>query len=479
MENLKKNVIYQTAYQVLITLLPIVTAPYIARILGADGLGIYSYTYSIVTYFVLVARLGIQVYGNRAIAIVRDDQTKLNQTFSDLLFIHVVVSLIVILIYFGYILLARANYKNIFIIQSLYIIGELLEVNWLFFGLEKFRLTVTRNSVIKLLTVIAVFSLVREKEDVWKYCLIMAAGMALSDIVVWIFVPKYVSLVKPNIKNAVRHLKPLISFFIPAIAVSLYKVMDKIMLGAMTNTAQVGFYENSEKIINMMLGFVTAIGTVMMPRMSNLIARGDKKEGQKLVDNSMKIISVASLGICFGIIGVSTVFAPVFFGEEFRSCNVLMSGLAVSIPFTAFANVLRTQYLIPNHKDTAYQTSVITGAAVNLVVNYLLIRTLLAGGAVIGTIVAEATVCIIQAIYSRNALPIKRYIKSSIPYIAIGLLMSILVYYIGEVLGSGVITLVLQVSAGVIVYGGLTLVYMYIKKDELLYALIGKVVRKR
>lgn len=467
MSSIKKNVIYQMAYQLLTVIIPLITSPYIARILGANGIGIYSYTYSVVSYFVLFAKLGIHVYGNRTIAMVRDNPEKLNQTFSDLLLVHLGTSIIALCAYGGYLLIWKPEYRGIVIIQSLYVVAEMLEINWLYFGLEKFKITVMRNTVIKVLTLIFIFLFVKSADDVWKYCAILAVGVVLSEISVWVFLPRYVKIVKPNWKNAVKHIIPLVSFFIPSVAVSLYKVMDKIMLGVMTNTVQVGYYENSEKIILVVLGFITAVGNVMMPRMSNLAAQGEEEKGRKLIENSMQIVMIASMAMVGGIIGVADVFAPVFWGREFEVCDIYIIGLAFSMPFTAFADVIRTQFLIPKKKDKQFQISVIGGAFVNLFANFLLIPRLQAFGAVLSTIMAEGVVCLIQGIYVSKYLPLVNYLKKILPYTLLAMGMSFVVHFIGNLMGKNSGTLIVQILIGGAIYLGLTGVYLYITHDKL------------
>ena len=290
MESIRKNFFYQSAYQILTIVLPLLTSPYLARVIGAEGVGIYSYTYAIVNYFVISARLGLHNYGNRCIATVRDDRAKLSQTFCDLYCLHVVVSAVAIIAYIGFIFLYGEEYKKIFIIQGLYLIAQLLDINWFFFGIEKFKITVTRNMFIKLLTVASVFAFVREKQDFIKYIFILAFGSALSESIVWIFVGNYIEFVKPSLRACRKHFFPMAVFFIPSVAVSIYKMMDKIMLGVISNTVQVGLYENSEKIVNICMGFVTALGTVMLPRMTNLMATGRMDESKGAIEKSAKIV---------------------------------------------------------------------------------------------------------------------------------------------------------------------------------------------
>ncbi len=183
--------------------------------------------------------------------------------------------------------------------------------------------------------------------------------------------------------------------------------------------------------------------------------------------------------MAFGIIGVSNVFPTVFFGAEFAPCNVLLCGLALSILFTAFANVLRTQYLIPRHYDKVYVISLLSGAVVNIIVNYLLIPHLHAMGAVIGTICAEALVCIIQTAVVWKHIPVLSYINQAVPYVVSGLVMSGAVYLLGLCLGQSITTLIIQVISGVIIYVVLAFVYLKLSHDEIVNILLNKIKRKK
>lgn len=466
-ENVKINFIYQLAYQILTVLLPMLTSPYIARVLGADGLGVYSYTYSIVSYFVMIAKLGLHNYGNRCVASVRDDEEKLNQTFSDLYSLHAIISIITMAAYSIYVVVLGGEYKTIFIIQGFYLIGQLLDINWFYFGIEKFKLTVTRNTVIKIFTVAAVFLFVKTKDDVWKYVLILAAGSAISESLVWLFVRRYVKFVKPNMQSYKHHIAPMAVLFIPSIAVSVYKVMDKIMLGSMSSTFEVGLYENAEKIINICLGFVTALGTVMLPRMSNLVANGHIKESKQMVQKSAHFILILSYAMCFGLVGISRVFPTVFWGEEFEPCGMLLIGLAISLPFTAIANVARTQILIPQHRDKEFVIAVCVGAAVNFIVNFICIPKWNALGAVVGTICAEVIVCLIQLVSIQREVPIWRYIAQSTPFVIFGIIMAGVVVVVGNYIGIRITSLVAQVIIGGAVYCSISLAYMVVHHDEL------------
>ena len=226
MTSIKKNFIYNMLYQILIMILPLITAPYLARVIGATGTGLYSYSYSIANYFVLFAMLGINNYGNRKIAQVRDDKQKLSRAFWTIYTMQFIMSLLVVFIYIMYIILFVKENQMLFIIQTFYVLSSCFDINWFFFGIEKFKLTVTRNTVIKVISVISIFLLVKTEEDLWIYTMIMALTILLTQLSIWPFLRKYVDLVKPKKEEVIKTLKPCIILFIPVIAVSIYRIMD-------------------------------------------------------------------------------------------------------------------------------------------------------------------------------------------------------------------------------------------------------------
>lgn len=212
MVSVKKNFIYQVAYQILAIIMPLITAPYVSRVIGASGVGIYSYTYSIASYFALFAKLGIHVYGVRAIASVRDNPEELNQEFSNIYTIHAIFAAIVLAVYCVYAAVLPSEYKIIVWIQIFYVVAEFLDINWFYFGIEQFKITVIRNSIVKIATMAAIFAFVKNADDVWKYCTIMALGSATSQSIVWFFLPRFVKFKKPQLSTYKKHLPKMIGF---------------------------------------------------------------------------------------------------------------------------------------------------------------------------------------------------------------------------------------------------------------------------
>ncbi|MFQ7823131.1 oligosaccharide flippase family protein [Clostridium sp.] len=472
--SIKKNFIYNFSYQILTMILPLITTPYIARVIGPEGVGVQSYTLSIANYFVLFAMLGINNHGNRSIAMVRGNKEKLNKTFISIYFVQFTMSILMILIYLIYIIFIAKENKVIFIIQAIYIISALLDINWFFFGMEQFKLTVVRNIVIKLASVVSIFIFVRNSNDLYLYSLILALGTLISQCILWKYLNKYISFVKVSKEEILVQVKPILILFIPVIAVSIYKIMDKIMLGSMSSMTQVGFFENSEKIMNIPLGVITALGTVMLPKMSNLYAIGNEKEGNKYIGLSLEFVMFISVGAMFGLIGVSPILIPIFLGDKFIECINIVSIMSITIVFLAWANVVRTQYLIPKKKDKIYIISTIIGAIINLLMNLLLIKKYGAVGATIGTIFAESSVCIYQSIMVRKELNMSLYLKKVLFYMAPGIIMCVVIRILGNTLGVSILTGSIQIIVGGTIYVVLSLIYMILIKNEIMINTIKK-----
>lgn len=472
--SVKKNFAYNISYQILIMILPLITTPYISRVIGAEGVGLQSYTFSIVNYFMIFIRLGINNHGNRSIAISRDSKDECSKVFINIYSVQLFMAILMSIIYVAYVMCYASEYKVLFIIQYIYILSAMLDINWFFFGLEKFKLTVTRNTIIKIISVMSIFIFVKNQNDLYKYSFILAIGQFISQLILWPFLLKEINLKKPSLDGVKEHIKPILTLFIPVIAISIYNLMDKIMIGSISNMAQLGLYENSEKIIAIPVCIITALGTVMLPKMSNLQSKGNNKESKKYISLSMNFAMLVSIGSVFGLMGVSPNLIPIFLGEEFKDAIDLVSILSIAVLFLSWANVIRTQFLIPNKRDKVFVKSTIYGAIVNLTCNLLLISRFGAMGAAVGTVLSEAIVALYQTLSVRKELDIRGYISKALLYIIPGMVMYFVVSYIGARFSSSVITLVIQVGMGLITYLSIVLIIMGITKDKLLMNIINK-----
>lgn len=471
----KANFLYSMLYQVTLMVLPLITMPYVSRVLGAEGIGTYSYTYSIAQYFLLFGMLGVENYGNRSIAKVRDNQDKRNKVFSSIYTLQLLIATISVIAYLVYVILIDHTNRVYALIQMFYVLTGMLDINWLFFGMEDFKLAVTRKMIIKIVNVICIFIFVRTKSDLWKYLLVLSLGYFIAQSSMWIFANRYVNFHFVKMANARVHLKDFIILFIPMIATSIYRMMDKVMLGVISSMEQVGFYENSEKLISVCLCVISAFGAVMMPRMSNMFAKGKSEECKDLLIRSMEIAIFFGNAIAFGIAAVASDFIPIFYGDGYEECIHITIMLASTVIFITWACIVRTLYLIPAEKNKIYIKSVFLGVIVNVIVNMILIPNYESVGAAVATIAAEISVAVFQTVSMKNELNVFLCLKKSMPFVIFGIIMYVVVLILPFDVNGSVFLLLTEIVVGAFTYLLLSSVYFYVTKNKLLYDILGKI----
>lgn len=466
MKQVNKNFIYNIIYQIFIYLIPLISVPYISRVLGVNNVGIYSYTYSIVYYFMLAAMLGINNYGSRTIAKCKEDKKKRSYEFCSIYTLQILLCILMLILYISGIFIFSNQYKIILLIQTIFLISVIFDINWFFFGIEKFKLTISRNVIIKLISLILIFIFVKHDTDLWKYTLIMAGSTLLSQLYLWMYIRKYIEPIKIKFKDIFKHLKKCIVLFVPVIAYSIYRVMDKTMIGSIASTTELGFYENAEKIINIPGSFITALGTVMLPYMSKNHDEDEDKFNKKLY-NSFKLCLCFIVPMVFGLLAVGDTFSSLFFGPEFYKSGNIIRILSIGVLFTSIANVIRTNYLIPKEKDKIYVTSTILGAIFNLILNCIFIPRYGAYGACIGTLTAEFIVMFYQIIMVRKNIPLLDLIKLLISYLVKGLVIFIILIIISLLIKNELILLITQVIVAIIIY-------FMMNYDYIIYDFLGR-----
>lgn len=462
MTSIKKNFLYNAFYQVLTLILPLITTPYISRVMGAERVGVYSYAYSIAYYFGMFILLGTNNYGNRTIASVRDDKKILSKTFWSIYAMQLFLGLFVSTVYLMYVFVI-AEEQMMALLQIIYLISVALDISWFFFGIEQFKLTVTRNTIIKILTVVAMLLFVKSIDDLYIYALIMVGSSLISQIFLWIFLKDYVIFQKITLCDIKKHIIPNLILFIPVIAISLYALMGKIILGNMSSMIEVGYFESANKLTVIPTMAVTALGTVMLPRISNMVSHGQHEETQKYLEKSLIISVFLSSSMALGISAVSKEFVPLFYGEGFDKCKILIPILVLSSIFVSWANVIRTQYLIPYKKDKIYIQSVFLGAIINIILNILLIPTLQSIGAAIASLSAEIIVSVFQTFKVRKELHIRSYLKKSIPFLITGFIMYAIVIQV-PFINNAIVTIIIKVLIGGVIYISLSYILLRIEK---------------
>ena len=473
-KSITKNYIYNLIYQVVVLILPLITAPYISRVLGAENIGIYSYTISIVTYFILFGSLGIAIYGQREIAYLQGKPGEYSKTFWEIVILRfITISISMIIFYFTFV--QNGQYAVYYRILLLELFATCLDISWFFQGLEEFKKTVVRNTIVKIISIVCIFTFVKTSNDLFKYFIIYVGSTIIGNVSLWLYLPRYLKRIDAKRLNVFRHLKATFVLFIPQIAVQIYTVLDKVMIGTIiVDKSEVGFYEQSQKIIKMLLTIVTSLGTVMVPRMANTFINGDNKKIQEYLKRSFNYVFFISIPMIFGVIAIADNFVPLFFGEGYEKVIILMSVISPILLIIGLSNVIGTQYLLPTKRQKEYTISVIIGAIVNFCINMILIKKYGALGASIGTVLAEMVVTIIQFIFVRKDINLIRIIRLSLKYIFAGFVMFIICLLIKEVIKNSLICIIVQVISGIIVY----VMCLILLKDKFVLNIINKVKNK-
>ncbi len=464
-----RNIIYQMIYQIVTVLSPLIVTPYLSRTLGPSGIGKYSYAYSIAYYFVLFAGLGITSHGSRKIAEAKNNEEELNRTFSNLFWIHLFISLAVTIIYFIAVC-AGMNKENstLSFIMTFYVLSAAVDVKWFFYGIENFKITVLRSIIIRVLYIVLIFIFVNSKADTWRYTFIMAfVAFFLAEGSLFILLPKYVKLLRPNFKGMIKEIAPLFILFIPSVANLLLRHFDKIMLGMMSTYEQLGMYENTDKVFTILSTTITAASDVILPRISNLLASKNEEKAEHIFNLALRISIIVSCAFAFGLMAIAKEFVPVFFGNEFLGCISLLSWIAPTIIMTAFSVTIRKQYLIPRYKEKVYTIATCTGLAVNIVANYFMIPNYGAMGAVYGTLIAEFVVIICQFLMIHKEMNYLPYVKDLLVFISIGIIMLVVVRLVSNFPINIYGLLLVEISAGALIYLILTLIYLAKTNDEI------------
>lgn len=448
-----KNFLYNVSYQLLVIILPLITVPYVSNILGAEGIGDYAFTYANMQYFVIFGMVGITLYGNRQIAYVRDNKEKLRNTFFSIYTLQLITTTISFILYLIFVLVFNnGDYKWLYIVQGINIIASMTDISWLFMGLEQFKKTVVRNTIVKLASLASIFIFVKSSNHTVIYTLILALSALVGNLTFWLYVPKAIGFKSIKISELNLHLKASLALFIPQIAIQIYVLLDRTMLGGITDTVQVGFYENSQKIVKIVLTLATAIGTVMMPKIANTVASGDMKKVKYYIKNSFFFVSALSIPLMFGLMGVAPELSPWFFGNNFAGIEKLIIISSLIILAISWSNVLGMQLLVPLNKTKEFTISVTSGAIINFVLNLVLIKNFGATGACISTIIAEFTVTSVQFYLLKDFIKAEELIKPVLLFIPASIVMYIFVRIIGNSMGAGILTNIVQGMVGVITY---------------------------
>lgn len=447
-----KNYLYNAGYQILLMFAPLITTPYISRVLGAHAYGINTYTNGWVTFFYLMGQMGITLYGNREVAYHRDDKYRRSKTFWGVESLQLGTITIAMLAYLAAVFLFSTTFREYYLLQTLWIVAAGLDVSWYFMGMEDFKKTVTRNTVVKLISIALIFIVVRTRADLWKYILLLGVAQVGGNITLWPYLKGSIQWVPMREWHPLKHFYPSLLMFIPTITTQIYLVVNKLMLGRIGEPTALGQFDFADKIVKLVLAVVTATGTVMLPHVANKYANGDIKAVRNSLYNSFDFVSSLSIPMMFGLMAISAKFAPWFLGSEYVDTGKIIFLEAPIIVFIAWSNVTGTQYLMPVNRVKEYTLSVTVGAVVNIIGNLFLIKPYSANGAAIATVISEFSVTAVQLFFIRTTIERRRLFKDLWRYLLSGLIMYFVVLRLDEIMNMTIINLAVQVIVGAVVY---------------------------
>lgn len=451
--NVKRNIAYDTFYRILTNVTPFITAPYVARVIGAEGIGIQSYTQAIQAYFIMFATLGTSYYGAREIAYHKDDEDACSKVFWEIEILSVITTAICFLLWIP-LVITSAEYGRFYLVLSLGIIGTALDISWFYTGLEKFKAIVIRNTVVKIAEVILLFLLVKGPDDLIIYIAISAVTSFLCIVSYWIGLGKLVKKVPFGELRIGRHFKGTLIFFLPSVASSIYLMLDKPLISWITkDNAEVGYYQQASKFIEVLKSLVfVSINYVVGVRMSSLYAHGEFDEMKEQFNHSMNYILLMGFGCSFGLSAIASNLIPVFYGSGYEEVVPLIYLFSPVVVIIGVSNCLETQYFTPCGRRAESIRYLVAGAVTNLTLNLILIPHLKAFGATVATVTAELVITVLYIVNSRKMISFSSLLKMSWKKFLSGLLMFILVMQIGKLNLNDIICLCVQVCSGVIAY---------------------------
>ena len=490
----KKNYVYNMIYQVFALIVPLVVTPFVSRVLGSDGIGEYAFTYSLTSYFVLFGAFGFGYYAQREIARFQNNKYEQTKVFWEIFLCRIFTILVSLIINNIFVLSGLyKEYKLLMIIFNINIIATMLDIAYLYQGNEEFKIIAIVNVIAKAIGVAVMFIFVRIESHVWIYTMCNCIILLGSNLMLWFLLPKMLTKVNPKELKVFRHFIPSLRLFIPTIAVSVYTMLDRTLIGLMVTgettktlsdgTTEVvknadiqnGYYEQSEKIVKMALTVLTSLGTVMIPKNSFFFKTGELERVKTNIIGAIKFVFILGFPIMFGLMATAMNFSPWFFGPGYDSVPMIIMIFSPLILAIGLNNVFGIQYLLPAGKDNIYALSVLIGAVVNLALNLAMIPFLGAVGAAIASVIAETLILVFQMIYLRKVFNYKQLILPFVKYLLLGGIMFTVVFLLNYyVFKPSIINSLILVAIGVSIY----FVLLLIVRDPIVFGFLKRIAAR-
>ncbi|ANZ99220.1 hypothetical protein CKN82_00675 [Carnobacterium divergens] len=468
------NYLYSLIYQLLITIIPIITLPYTSRVLGDKMIGIDASVMAYVQIFAIFCILNVANYGSRAIATTKTKE-QTSQVFWNIYTIQFLASVAVILCYLVFISFTKSN--HIYYLIHLFTLGaSLLDISWYFYGKEELKKTTARNIMVRIVTLICIFLFIKSQDDLWKYILINSLSLFIGQIVLWKFALKDIHFMKPQSSELKKNFWPMIQYFLPLIASQIYLNVNRIILNTFAGPTEVGYYSQASKIVRMVIGFITPLSTVFLPRIANEFDNKNHVQIKRYMDVSASFVCLISFPIIFGLMAIGNDFIALFLGADFSPSIPVLKILAPSILLVGLANVFGVQLLLATNQPKKYTFSVTLGAVVSLLINYMFVGRYGSIATSYAELAAELIGLIIQLYFAYKIIDFNSFIKNMLTYALFGLIMFLSINFLPSYFGwPRTIGLILQVLIGACIYLSLLL----ITKNKLFYVLANKILSRK
>ncbi|WP_314853249.1 flippase [uncultured Granulicatella sp.] len=460
-----RNYAYNLSYQLLVIILPIITTPYVTRVFSSNDLGTYGYFNSIVTYFILLATLGVANYGTKEISSHRND---IRKNFWGIYTLQFGATCLSILLYIILCFAFSFMQNPVAYILGLSLLSKGMDISWLFQGLEDFRKITVRNITVKLVGVVSIFLFVKSPGDLYLYVSLLTVFELLGQLSMWFPAREFIGKPHLDLYYAKQHLKPVILLFLPQIAISLYVTLDRTMLGALASTTDVGIYDQALKLVNILLTLVTSLGSVMLPRVSNLLSKGNNEAVNRMHQMSFLIYNLVIFPTIAGMLIINNDFVKFFLGNDFQEARYAIAIMIFRMFFIGWTNIMGIQILIPHNKNKEFLTSTTVPAIVSVGLNLLLLPKFGYIGAAIVSVLTEVFVWGIQLYFTRKYLKdvpiykstVKIFLASILMYFALSFLKTILIFI-------PIINVVVYTIFGAILYSLLILLFKVVSLKEI------------
>lgn len=468
MNKIIQNYLYSVGYQIITMFLPFIVIPYVTRVLGAESLGIEAYTLSIVSIFIVFGNVGFNNYATRQVATFRNEHEKLKVEVYSLMFIRSIAAAVAVTLYYFYAL--NASYTFLFMLQIVFLVAStFFDFLWYFSGKERFKEIVIRNIFIKLIGVILIFIGVKGPSDLWIYILINGLVTLIPNLYFFIIVIKEIGRPKKKyfkvtiMKKKILDLTP---FFLMSLIIQVYMNIDRVILGYYKLNYELGIYSQFLKAINTILAPITAMGAILLPRMSYLLSKNKDDEGKRILLLSTNIIIILSVGIFFGLEAISSQFVPLFFGEKFNEFIGVFQLGGLLIFTGSMSNILVQQIIFPNKEEKKYTYFIFFAMVIRVVVILTLIDPFGIYAAMIAFIVSELCIIVacIQVARKKSYLPNVFSIINISKIFFSGSIMYICIYVID-------IGMVLEIFTGIVIY----ILGLIVTKEQITKIIIGKI----